>query len=210
MGSFLREGWARCREEVAALLRLGWFILSGDYQALCVQAWSGRYTPRGDPRQADCILGFAFGRLGGESKVRPGLSNEQLATIARKHFPCLPAILQWEVADAYPPGGPGPLILRIDQHRQPGRYLDTRELAEQARFLMAQRGWKRAVLLAQGHHVPRALRVCRRLGIDTVLPEGLERIAFCPGSSQPWTRSAGAWYRRECLALLHHAWKGWL
>ena len=101
-------------------------------------------------------------------------------------------------------------MLRIDRHREAGKYLDTREVADQARLLMAGQGWRVAVLLAQAHHVPRAGRVCARLGIGVVVPAGLERVPFCPNSSQPWTRGAAAWYRRERLVLLHHAWRGWL
>ena len=60
---------------------------------------------------------------------------------------------------------PAQPVLRVDRHRQEGKYLDTREVADQARLLMAQRGWQVALLLAHGHHVPRALRICTRLGI---------------------------------------------
>jgi hypothetical protein len=192
------------------LLGLCRFVGCGDYRTLCLQALSGRYAAPGDGKAADCVLGFAFGRLGREPNVRPGVSNERLAGYARQHFPGLPAILQQEVADAYRLLAPGHPVLSIDHHREVGRYLDTREVAEQARKLMEQHGWQTAVLLAHGHHVPRALRVCTRLGIQVVVPAGLQAIPFCPDSSQPWTRTARAWYRRECLVLLHYAWKGWL
>ena len=188
--------------------RLGKFVWSGEYDALCREVRLGRPEPRGELAEADCVLGFAFGRVGREPRIRPGVSNVQLASFAREHFPHLPAILQREIADAY--SAPAPAILSIGRHRVAGRYLHTREVAEQARLLMAARGWRVAVLLAHGGHVPRALRVCERLGIRTVVPAGLERIAFCPDSSQPWTRNAGAWFRRERVTLLHHAWKGWI
>ena len=206
----LRNAWNRLRKRDVGLLGLCRFVVSGDYRALRIQARSGQYTVQGDERAADCVLGFAFGRLGRAPSVQPGVSNEQLAHSARRHFPDLPAILQQEIADAHRPLAPGHPVLSIDRHRQAGRYLDTREMADQARSLMEKNGWRAAVLLAHGHHVPRAVRVCARLGIQTVVPEGLAAIPFCPDSSQPWTRSAASWYRRECLVLLHHAWKGWL
>jgi hypothetical protein len=193
-----------------AIRALCQLLCSGDYGTLCRQARSGRYAAQGEERAADCVLGLAFGRLGSEPNVRPGVSNVALARYARERFPDLPAILQQEVADAYQLLTPAHQVLRIDRHRQAGRYLDTREVADQARTLMGERGWQVAVLLAQGHHVPRVLRVCTRLGVRAVVPAGLERIPFCPGSSQPWTRSPGAWWRRERLVLLHHAWRGWL
>jgi hypothetical protein len=208
--TLLRNAWDRWRTSVARLSGLCRFVGSGDYRALRLQIQSGRYTPQGDGRAADCVVGFAFGRLGRAPNVRAGVSNEHLAGFARRHFPDLPAILQQEVADVYQRLAPGHPVLPIDRHQEAGRYLDTREVAEQARQLMAQRGWQVAVLLAHGHHVPRALRVCTRLGIRTVVPAGLQAIPFCPNSSQPWTRSARAWYRRECLVLLHYAWRGWL
>jgi hypothetical protein len=190
--------------------RLCQFVCSGEYAALCRQARFGRYAVQGDLRAAECVLGFAFGAVGHAPSVQPGISNEQLAHYAREHFPDLPALLQQEIADAYDLLTPTATVLSIHRHRQAGSYLDTREVADQGRLLMQQRGWKVAVLLAHGHHVPRALRVCTRLGICTVVPAGLERIPFCPDSLQPWTRSAEGWYRRERLVQLHHAWRGWL
>jgi hypothetical protein len=192
------------------LASLWQLVRSGDLRKLCRQAREGRYAPHEDGRAADCVLGFAFGRLGAEPNVRPGASNERLAAFAREHFPDLAAILQQEVADAHQLLAPVPPVLRIDRHRQAGRYLDTREVADQARILMGQHGWRVAVLLAHAHHVPRAVQVCTRLGMRTIVPPGLECIPFCADSAQPWTRSARAWYRRERLVLLYHAWKGWL
>jgi hypothetical protein len=188
------------------LRRLWQFVWSGEYRVLCRQVRYGRSAAPNSEGSADCVLAFAFGHLDGS----PGVSNVELACFARERFPHLPAILQEEVAEVYEALAPGHRMFRIDRHREAGKYLDTREVADQARLLMARQGWQVAVLVAQAHHVPRAFRVCTRLGIRAVVPAGLECVPLCPASSQSWTRSAAAWYRRERLVLLHHAWKGWL
>jgi uncharacterized SAM-binding protein YcdF (DUF218 family) len=174
------------------------------------QAGCGRYTVKGDLKNADCVIGFAFGGVREGTGVRPGQSNDNLARYALKHCPTLPKILQGEIADAFLALAAGCALLRVDRHRRPDRYLDTREVAEQAVLLMHAHGWRTAVILAQGHHVPRADAVCRKLGIRTVVPPGLERVPFCPHSVQRWTRNARAWLRRETLALLYYRWAGWI
>lgn len=172
------------------------------------QARSGAYTVHGDVGGADCAIGFAFGAIQEQGVVCPGFTNEALARFAVERLGRLPLILQWEIADALPPSAAA--AHRIAQHRQAGRYLDTREVAEQGAAIMQANGWGRAVLLAHGHHLPRVDAVCRKLGIETVAPAGLESIPFCPQSVQPWTRGARAWFRREVPAIGLYWWKGWL
>jgi uncharacterized SAM-binding protein YcdF (DUF218 family) len=75
---------------------------------------------------------------------------------------------------------------------------------------MRQNGWTTAVVVAHAHHVPRADAACRALGIDTVVPEGLHRVPFCPDSLQWWTRGRDRWRIREVPATLWYALRGWL
>ena len=178
--------------------------------SLCRQTWSGHYTVIGNLNEAQCVLGFSFGAVGQEPEVRPGLSNEDLASYALEHFVHLPKILQREVADAYLCLAPGSQVERINYHRQPTRYLDTREVAEQAWGIMEHHGWRTAALLAHGHHMPRVHAVCQRVGISTVALPGLEKIRFCPDSAQRWTRSRQAWFRREVLTIFYYRWQGWI
>jgi hypothetical protein len=179
------------------------------------QAWDGKYEARGDPGEADCLIAFSFGVVKGEgdAKPRPGAANEDLARLAHEDFPHLPKILQIEVADAYHEAHCPEAKVWIAQNEEEGdpyAHLTTHDVAEHALDVMSGHGWKTAVLLAHAHHVPRVEAVCGRLGLTTVVPPGLERVRFCPDSTQPWTQSEKAWRRREPLVLLYFRLRGWI
>src|SRR5260221_8677171 len=101
-------------------------------KSLMGQSWSGRYSLRASPAEADCVVGFAFGRLMEQGQLLPGNSNEDLANFAARHFPELPKILQVEIAQAYGQlRAPDHVALEVvREHREKGRYLDTREMAD--------------------------------------------------------------------------------
>lgn len=187
-------------------------------------AWGGHYRVKGKDTDADCIIGFSFGYRSVRKKVLPGLSNQDLANVALKHYPDLPKILQFEIADAYvEAGGDASNIIRITKFRghsqkedaaemdDVAKHLDTREVAAQAQLIMKQRGWKSALLLAHPYHMPRVQAVCTRLGIDWVTT-GDERgaVEFDPMSAQKWTRNLDQWRGYEPLALMYYRLKGWL
>ena len=178
--------------------------------SLWKQARSGQYTPRGAAADAQCVIGFSFGGIAEGLTVRPGPSNEDLARFGLEHFPELPRIYQAEIADAHLALAPAGMLFRIDHHRQPGAYLDTREVARQAREVVQTHGWRTAAVLAHAHHVPRAAAVCARLGIAIVVPPGLGAIRFCPESHQEWTRDVRGWSRRELRAIVYYRCRGWV
>lgn len=170
------------------------------------RAASGRYERHGAPAAADCVIGFAFGfRRAG--KVLPGLSNEDLAHFITDNSPALPKIIQFEIADAAPALEQ---VFRIEKHRQEAEYLDTREVALQAFALMKRHGWKQAAIVAHPGHMPRADAVCRRIGIATIAPDGLEAVRFDPHSEQAWTRNSRNWAAHEDVAITHSHERGWL
>jgi hypothetical protein len=181
-------------------------------RTLMRQSWAGRYSVHGSPAHADCVVGFAFGRLMEQGQVLPGNSNEELAKFAERYFPNLPKILQLEIAKAQAylrPGDPDMLEV-VKEHRQEKRYLDTREMALQAWEIMQRRSWRSPIVLAHSHHMPRADAVCRKIGMHTVCVPGLDQINFCQGSAQIWTRRRFLWFPREVAAILHYWWKGWI
>jgi hypothetical protein len=195
------------------------------------QAWTGQYEAHGDPQKADCLIGFSFGYRGGRAQgaslaaqatarrfwrkhpVSPGLSNEDLAAVAARDFAHLPKIMQFEIADAYgalkAPGARQ--VERIEHHRDPQYYLDSREVAVQARAIMRARGWRRAIILAHPNHIPRLDLICARLGIRTIVT-GVERgaVEFDPRASQKWTRNLQRWRGYEPLVLVYYWLKGWV
>jgi len=155
------------------------------------QATSGRYLPVGSSAEADCVLGFSFGYRVEDGRITPGISNSQIADFAKKYS--LPKIFQFEIADAYAEQEP---VERISENRS-GGYLDTYEVALQARDLMTKKGYKQAILLAHPYHIPRASAICSKAGIEHSIPPGLEVIQFDPLSAQDWTQSSAHWNAKE-------------
>jgi len=168
------------------------------------QAVTGRYAPRGDPADGDCVIGFAFGHRGSSG---PGLANEDLAALIAKRFGDRSLILQAEIAEALGPVSSH--VYEISGHRRRRRYLDTREVAAQARLVMRREGFRCAIVVAQPHHLPRADAVCRKLGLETIVPAGIA-ARFDPRSRQPWTRDQPKWSVREGLAIAHYTVRRWI
>lgn len=197
---------------------------------LITQAWTGDFPTRGNPVVADCVIGFSFGYRGkhpldqslikqtatgfqGEKGVKPGLSNQDLASVALRCFPRLPKILQFEIADAYKESAADTdeKPIRIEHHRRPHRYLDTLEVAQQAQDIMKQHSWKKAVILAHPNHMPRVVAVCQKLGIDCIVTrDTVGAVEFDLLSSQKWTRSLERWHGYEPLCLYYFRLKGWI
>jgi hypothetical protein len=172
------------------------------------RARNGSYLAHGDSLHVDCVIALAFGfRKVGDS-IEPGISNQDMADFIAKQYSQLPKILQFEVADAMPKGTQS--IYRIEKHRQSNAYLDTHEVATQAKQFMDKKGWTKAVIVAQSRHTPRVDAVCRKLGIDTVVPEGLGSIRFDPESVQEWTRNESAWVTHEEQAIASYAQQGFI
>ena len=180
---------------------------------LAEEALTGDFSVHGDAAKADCVIGFSFGYRGPPGKVTPGLSNEDLADVASRHFAKLPKILQVEIADAYVATGGADSgdIFRITKHREEGKYLDTREVAVQAKDYMDKEGWQTAVVLAHPNHMPRADAVCRALGIETIVTADVKgAVEFDPQSTQKWTRNLTAWREYEPEAIELYRLKDWL
>lgn len=188
------------------------------------RAWTGHYVTTSEAVLPDCVIGFSFGYRADHRKVTPGLSNQDLANVALKHYANVPKILQFEIADAYAAsGGDMAKVERISKFRAAGNktnaqemaavmtHLDTREVGVQAQAIMEHRGWKTAVLLAHPFHMPRVQAVCTKLGIAWVATAD-ERgaVEFDPLSDQKWNRDIDHWRGYEPLALMYYRLKGWL
>lgn len=179
---------------------------------LAAHAWTGHYQVQGERSSADCVLAFSFGYRGRVGRdVTPGISNQDIANLALKLAPKLPKVMQFEVADAYKAAGGSGAVHRIEKHRLQKKYLDTREVAVQAKIVMQEEGYKTALLIAHPHHVPRCVAVCDKLGIDVVVSDDLRgAVEFDPLSSQKWTRNLDEWRGYEPLAIEYYALKGWI
>jgi hypothetical protein len=169
---------------------------------LLLGAVSGRYPLLGDPTDADCVVGHAFGtRTDG-----PGRVNELLARfLVERVDPRLPWLLQGEIADALPPSAPAPaLVVRGELSTSLGNQVDSWAVFERVRPFLAERGLSRPLLVAQAFHVGRVAREAERQGLRPVVPAGLPR-RFDRASTQRWTRNVALWVSREIPALAYLA-----
>jgi hypothetical protein len=176
------------------------------------EAWTGQYRVKGSIADADCVIGLSFGYRGKHRQIKPGLSNEDIAAAALAHYPHLPKIFQFEIADAYAALGARDArsVMRITKHRTAGKYLDTREVIVQAQELMRRQGYTTAALVAHPAHMPRVQAVCTAAGIDWVADDAVRsQVEFDPQSTQKWTRDWDHWRGYEPLALLLYRLKGW-
>jgi hypothetical protein len=172
------------------------------------RATSGDYIRHGSIGDSDCVVAFGFGYVKVGNNIGPGLSNQQMADHLNELYFRLPKILQFEVADALTSTAIN--VYRVERHRKLGVYLDTREVAEQAKEIMDRQGWKKAIIIAHPNHMPRADAVCQKLGIETVAPSGLGTIGFDANSVQEWTQNASAWSEQESKTIDYYADKDWI
>lgn len=146
----------------------------------------------------------------GLRKDSPGTSNEKLADeIRRFHsFYPHPLILQWEVADCLEDLKKW-IVLRIEKHRTPGKYLDSKEVKTQAAIEMKKRGWKTAILISHPWQNWRCKKILEHLGTQVRIPL-LKRISCDRKSIQWWTRYLFLWILREIPTRLYYLYKGWI
>ena len=178
--------------------------------SLVAAALSGRYEIHGDPSSAKCVIALSFGYRRSESgQITPGMANEYLAQFLEANFRDKVIIAQFEIDDALKAGHDFAAEYRIEA---PGRngYLDTHEVAVQAWKIMADNGLgDAAIVLAHSHHLPRADRVLRAVGIETATPGGVHAI-WDRESAQSWTTGSVRWAVRELLVIGVYAFRGWL
>jgi len=177
-------------------------------QDLIERATNGNYEVHGEPKYAECLIGFSFGYKKLGDKILPGLSNTDLAEFISNNYSSLPKILQFEIADALTDCTG--FMHRIEKHRETGTYLNTLEVAIQAKEIMDKHQWGTALLIAHPYHMPRVDAVCQKLGIKTIVPPGLESVKFDTESEQEWTRDQAGWTQKEPKSITWYADKDWL
>ena len=191
----------------------------GDAWDAVTNAFTGTYrpTPSSEWRKPDCLVVHAFGlvqaaRDFSQRSPRLGQTNEELAAyIEVNGLGRLPKIMQIEVQRAYEELSPGSLypIYSITENRSRGAYLDTREVNAQAASIMEHYGYRNAVIVAQAHHVMRAARTLRRMGVGVVIPPGLPKD-FDRKAEQTEVRSAIRFGLRSAAAVAIYRFHGWI
>jgi hypothetical protein len=172
------------------------------------RAVSGRYLAHGVIRDADCVVAFSFGlRRAQDGSIDPGDVNRHLATQINNLDVRLPLIAQGEIDDALRQQFALEADVRVTSPS--GRYLDTHDVVVAATTAMSARGWKRALVIAQAHHMPRADSTMRALGVETVTPAQMPSV-WDHRSRQRWTRGRAGWALRETVVVVYYLLRGWL
>lgn len=137
------------------------------------------------------IVGFT----NGFRKNAPGLSNEAMIQNLRDLgiIDKIPLILQGELAHCIKPEDHANIILHIDTHRIPGKYLDMVEVADRATDTAIKNGFKTIYIMAYpifGWHWGwyQVRKRTRRFGIKTHILWRVWKIPDDPHSEQWWTR----------------------
>ncbi len=159
---------------------------------------------------ADCLIGFAFGYRIEANHITPGLSNQDLADVIHQHYDQLPMILQHEIALALGGVAETPNLHVVSRHRIAGDYLDTHEVAAQAKAFMDVHSWTSAIIVAHPVHMPRAIAICQKLGIETIAASHLDKVRFDPKSAQFQTRDQASWDEYSPRVTAEDAAMGWL
>lgn len=166
---------------------------------------NGKYTARGNPLEADCVIGQSFGAR----EQGPGYVNELLAEFVVKNCANdLPLLVQTEIAQALPTEVNPVLVVEGVPSTKSGGELDSWAVLEQCHEYMQAHNLQRPLLVAQAFHVGRVAVQARKQGINGVIvPQGLPR-EFDPESLQKWTTSQAEWAKRELPGLVYLAFTG--
>ena len=172
----------------------------------CIFCWKVDASKDEEIRRSDVVIALSFG-LG---KNGMGMSNLQLAFAAEDVCDRynIPVIAQWEIADShlltdtYKAG-----VVR--EHRVEGKYLDTREVLEQAAAICAKEGWKKAIIVAHPDHLWRCAEAAKKFGFEVAIAD-TSCVVYDEGSVQSWTRSRSKFVPREIAARLLYLCKGWI
>lgn len=166
--------------------------------------FTGNYVPRGDIRQADCIIGCLYGSQPGAFW---GLVNEASAAFIANQAASryLPLLLAKNIARPLQAkfGGPVPALVFRDEASSlttTDSQQGTKGELLQACEYMEANGLKSPALVGQAYHVGRIALQAERLDMQPIVPAGLPDI-FDPGSAQPWTQGPAAWALREAVGV---------
>ncbi|MEI6054053.1 MAG: hypothetical protein WCQ49_01655 [Candidatus Saccharibacteria bacterium] len=169
-------------------------------------AITGEYEPKGDPKNADCLIGLSFGAAEND----PGYVNQLLSDDIRRISKyileetniSLPLLLQQEIAAAMPSKVKTDFVIEGELSSMTGKGLDSWAVLNQALEYMKEHNLERPIIAAQAYHIGRVALQAVNLGMDPIIIGGMTK-EFDPESSQIWTRSKYLWVPRELVAITY-------
>jgi hypothetical protein len=147
--------------------------------------------------EADSVIGHSFGTSTDESSV-----NAQIASQMLLHADGHPMIADRTLVNALPNGDN--LMAHIvegDVTNIQAKGVGTWGTLVEAHQYMEENDLHSPIMIAQAYHISRVVRQAAKLGIDSIVPEGLPK-GFDRASDQIWTRSAVLWVPCNALGSL--------
>lgn len=136
------------------------------------------------------IIAFAFGYR----KNDPGLSNRALARVVERllnDYPDAVIVVQHEIMECLQKflGTIPNNVFGVWEHKNPGQYLDSKEVMRQASSLFNMSYVKSVFVVAQPFLQLRSnISLVEKAGFDPIIPRNM-KIPFDRKSEQKWARS---------------------
>jgi hypothetical protein len=143
----------------------------------------GFYETRGNPDEADCIMGHSFGTDISEHSV-----NRRLVDIMKRYANGRPIIADRMLVRADPEGEKVYARIIDGQITKMDGQSGTGKALANAQAYMDKNGLTKPLMVAQKYHIDRVVRQARKLGIRSLVPAGLPG-QFDRQSKQFWTRN---------------------
>lgn len=155
------------------------------------------YKPSGNLLEADCVMGHSFG-----TSIGPGSVNALLGQQLLYHAQDRPLIADRTLVDAIP-NGDSHMAYTVEGEvtNIKAQGVGTWGTLVEALQFMEQEGLSSPLMIAQAYHIRRIVKQAAKLGISSLVPEGLP-TEFDKNSDQIWTRSAGLWIPFNALGSL--------
>ena len=147
--------------------------------------------------EADSAIGHSFGTSIDQQSV-----NAQLATLMLMYAEGRPMIADRTLVNALPNGDS--LMAHIVEGpvtNIKAQGVGTWGTLIEAHQYMEENDLQSPIMIAQAYHIGRVVRQAAKLGISSIVPEGLP-TDFDKASDQIWTRSAALWFPINTLGSL--------
>jgi hypothetical protein len=156
-----------------------------------------QYETRGNPADADCLVGHSFGSSVSECSV-----NNQLGNLMLSLADARPLIADRTLVNAIPEGDNRMAhIVEGPATNMKAQGVGTWGTWLEARRYMEEHELSKPLVIAQAYHLPRVVKQGAKLGIISIVPENLP-TDFDKESNQPWTRSPYLWIPFNALGSL--------
>lgn len=149
--------------------------------------------------EPDVIICLSFGKRTSEV----GLSNKFLITKIINFYKKnpLPLIIQKDCADYFPKDIKINKI--ISNHSKSGKYLNTQEVLRQSIYYCFKNNFKKALVFAHTHHIPRIKNDFAYFNFDFKIAD-TKGCPYDPKSSQIWTRNKYYFLLREFIVKIYY------